>query len=79
MSVVDFRALLGILDGKLERYPDLARRVISPAVEEINVLSDFWVEIRPLREGGLQRGKIRAFRVGWRARKRTSGRPAWTS
>lgn len=65
MSVVDFQALLGIPDGKLERYPDLARRVISPAVEEINVLSDFRVEIRPLREGGLQRGKIRAFRVGW--------------
>jgi hypothetical protein len=65
MSVADFRALLGIPDGKLERYPDLARRVISPAVEEINALSDFWVEIGPVREGGLQRGKIRAFRVCW--------------
>jgi Initiator Replication protein len=66
LSGETLRALLGIAEGKLERYPDFARRVISPAVEEINALSDFWVEVTPQREGGLQRGKIKAFRLAWR-------------
>ena len=61
----DIRERLGVPDGKLDRAPDFLRRVINPAVEEVNALSDFNVEVELLRDGGLQRGKLRGFRVRW--------------
>ena len=38
---------------------------MNPASEEINALSDFNVEIEPLREGGQSRGKLKGFRISW--------------
>ena len=61
----DFRQLLGVEAGKLGRAPDLLRRVIQPAVDEVNGLSDFTVDIEPVREGGQLRGKLTGFRVRW--------------
>ena len=61
----DIRQRLGVQDGKLDRAPDFLRRVINPAVEEVNALSDFMVEVELLRDGGLQRGKLRGFRLQW--------------
>jgi hypothetical protein len=52
-SVEDFRALLGVPDGKLERIPNLLQRVIQPAALE------------PIRKGGQQRGLVTGFRVAW--------------
>ena len=64
-SVEDFRALLGVPEGKLERIPNLLQRVIQPAALEVNGLADFGVQIEPIRKGGQQRGLVTGFRVAW--------------
>ena len=64
-TVDDFRALLGVPDGKLERIPNLLQRVIQPAVLEVNGLADFGVKIEPVRKGGAMRGEVTSFRVAW--------------
>jgi hypothetical protein len=64
-SVDDFRALLGVPDGKLERIPNLLQRVIQPAALEVNGLADFGVSIEPIRKGGQLRGLVTGFRVAW--------------
>jgi hypothetical protein len=64
-SLVEFRALLGVPDDKLTRNPDFLRKVIQPAVLEVNGLADFGVEVEPLRSGGTMRGVITGFRVSW--------------
>ena len=64
-SVDDFRALLGVPNGKLERIPNLLQRVIQPAALEVNGLADFGVQIEPIRKGGQQRGLVTGFRVAW--------------
>lgn len=64
-SFEDLRQLLGVAEGKLDRAPDFLRRVIHPAVEEVNALSDYRIEIDLLRNGGVSRGKLRGFRVRW--------------
>ena len=64
-SIKDFRRLLDVPDGKLERFPDLNRYAVKSAVLEVNALSDFNVEIEALREGGMERGKLKGFRLRW--------------
>lgn len=64
-SVADFRALLGIEPGKLELFKSLNQRVLTPAVTEINGLSDFNVVVEAIRDGGLVRGQLKGFRLRW--------------
>jgi hypothetical protein len=64
-SVDDFRALLGVDDGAYAGFPQFKQWVLTPAVAEVNALSDFNVEIQPLREGGQLRGKLTGFRLFW--------------
>ena len=64
-TVEDFRALLGVPNGKLERIPNLLQRVIQPAALEVNGLADFGVSIEPIRKGGQLRGLVTGFRVAW--------------
>jgi hypothetical protein len=64
-SFDDFRALLGVEPGKLMEPRSLKQWVIGPAVSEVNALSDFNVEIHPLREGGPSRGKVTGYRLWW--------------
>jgi plasmid replication initiation protein len=64
-SVDEFRALVGIEPGKLPLFKSLKQRVLDPAALEINALSDFKVEIEPLRDGGLQRGPLKGFVLRW--------------
>ena len=64
-TVDDFRALLGVPDGKLERIPNLLQRVIQPAALEVNGLADFGVKIEAIRTGGQVRGLVTGFRVAW--------------
>jgi hypothetical protein len=64
-SVEDFRALLGVPDGKLERIPNLLQRVIQPAALQVRKMATFSVEIEPIRKGGSQRGLVTGFRVSW--------------
>ena len=64
-SVEDFRALLHVEPGKLERFPDLIRQAVRIAVTEVNGLSDFNVEVYPIRQGGIVRGKLTGFTLWW--------------
>jgi Initiator Replication protein len=64
-DLADFRALLGVPDNKLQRTPDLLRKVIQPAEAEVNGLADFGVKIEPIRTGGTMRGVVTGFRVSW--------------
>lgn len=64
-TVEEFREVLGIAPDKLKGFPQLKQSALSPAVEEINALSDFNVEVEPIRQGGQQRGTLIGFRVRW--------------
>ncbi len=48
-SLERFRDLLGVPPGKLTRGPDFERRVIEPALLEVNGLSDMGVKIELTR------------------------------
>lgn len=48
-SVERFRDLLGVPPGKLTRGPDFERRVIEPALLEVNGLSDMGVKVELTR------------------------------
>lgn len=45
------RAVLGVPKGKLATWSNLRLRAIDPAVSEVNALSDYTVEIVPIRVG----------------------------
>ena len=64
-SVEDFREALGVGAEKLKAFPQLKQSAIAPAMKEINALSDFNVEVEPIREGGKTRGTLTGFRVRW--------------
>jgi len=64
-SVADFRALLGVEKGQYPGFPQLKQWVLTPSLSEVNGLSDFNVEIEPIREGGMLRGKLTGFRLWW--------------
>lgn len=45
------RGILGVPKGKLSSWSNLRLRAIDPAVAEVNALSDFIVEIEPIKTG----------------------------
>ncbi len=45
------RGVLGVPKGKLGSWSNLKLRAIDPAVAEVNALSDFMVEIQPIKTG----------------------------
>ncbi len=61
IRIEELRHLLGVEDGKLERYPDFNRFAIQPAIAEVNALSPYSVEIEPLKRGK----KVDRFRITW--------------
>ena len=46
-----FRGIIGVPKGKLSSWSNLRLRAIDPAVAEVNALSDFMVEILPVKTG----------------------------
>lgn len=64
-GMVEMRALLGVPEDKLKLNSDFLRYCIQPAVIEVNGLSDFDVELEPIRRGGTMRGIITGFRMTW--------------
>ena len=58
-----FRELMGVPPGKLLRGPDFERRVIEPAVLEVNGLSDIAVQAVLVRAHG--RAPITAVTLAW--------------
>ncbi|MEQ6250744.1 RepB family plasmid replication initiator protein [Sulfitobacter sp. HNIBRBA3233] len=47
----DLRGILGVPKGKLTSWSNLKLRAIDPAVAEVNALSDYMVEIAPVKTG----------------------------
>lgn len=50
-SLEDLRGVLGVPKGKLTSWSNLKLRAIDPALIEVNALSDFMVEIAPVKTG----------------------------
>jgi hypothetical protein len=50
-ALEDFRALVGVDAGSLDRWQDIKRRVLEPAREEINHLAGFHMEFTPIKRG----------------------------
>lgn len=57
----EIRGVLGVPKGKLTTWSNLYHRAIRRAVEEVNQLSDFLVEIEPLKTGR----KVTHLRLKW--------------
>ncbi len=51
LSIDEFRALLGVPEGKLERYADFNKHCLKPALTEVNHLTDFIVEVMAIKNG----------------------------
>jgi plasmid replication initiation protein len=50
-TVDEFRALIGVPDGKLERFADFNKHCLKPALLEVNHLTDFIVEVLAIKKG----------------------------
>ncbi len=50
-SLEDMRGVLGVPKGKLTSWSNLKLRAIDPAVEEVSALSDYIVEVSPVKTG----------------------------
>jgi hypothetical protein len=61
ISIETLRHWLGVENGKLDRYPDLNRFAIKPAVQEVNALSPFMVTVEPIKRGK----KVASVRLTW--------------
>ncbi|WP_332237294.1 replication initiation protein [Sporolactobacillus sp. KGMB 08714] len=51
LTLEQLRYLMDVGDGKLERWVDLKRRVIDPAVDEINETGHFKISYAPVKSG----------------------------
>lgn len=50
-TVDEFRAMLGVPEGKLERFADFNKHCLKPALEEVNHLTDFVVQVMTIKKG----------------------------
>lgn len=66
LSVEKFREILGLSSSALLAANNLKQRAIDPAMREVNGLSDFWVEVEAIRQGGALRGTVTGYRLRWR-------------
>lgn len=60
-SLEDFREMLGVEGGKYPAFGALNKHVIKPAVEEINALAPFNVNVIPVKTGK----RVASIRLGW--------------
>ncbi len=51
MTIVTFRKLMGLDEGQYENFPDLRRRVIEPAIDEINSKTDLRIDLNYIKDG----------------------------
>ena len=61
IDVETLRLWLGVEEGKLERWPDMNRKALKPAVQEVNDLSPYEVKIEPVKRGR----KVVQVRIFW--------------
>jgi len=57
----EFKRLLNVPTGKLERFADFHKYALKVAVREVNALCDFWVQIEPVKTGR----KVAQLKVSW--------------
>jgi len=50
-AVDAMRSMLGVPEGKLERYADFNKYCLKPAIDEVNQLCDFTVDVMPVKKG----------------------------
>lgn len=60
-TLEEFRALLGVEEGKYDVFGDLNRRVLKEAITEINALAPFNVALTPIKEGK----RVTALKLYW--------------
>jgi hypothetical protein len=60
-DVADFRKLLGVPPGKLLEFADFRRKGLIPAVQEVNALSGFMVQVDGVRHGK----KVTKLKLMW--------------
>lgn len=72
-SIEAFREMLGVENGKYAQYKDFNKRVIGPACDELNFLSDMIVQVEPIRRGMgpvprhvISRAAVTGYRLSWR-------------
>jgi len=50
-TLEEIRGIMGVPKGKLTTWSNLNLRALSPAVDEVNALSDYEVSLKPYKEG----------------------------
>ena len=60
-EIGEFRELLGVPRGKLPLWGNLHQRALAPAIREVNALSDYTVEVEPLKSGR----KVSSVQLRW--------------
>lgn len=63
-TVPELRAVLGVPDDKLERFADLNRRAVTPAITEINHLSRLTLTATPNKIGRT----VASVTIGWQVK-----------
>ena len=63
-SIEELRSLLGVPDGKLVAYKTLKQKVLEPAKQEVNGLSNIDCQLYELKEGR----KVTNIEIAWRAK-----------
>lgn len=61
VSLEDMRLILGVQQGKMERWPDFRRFALEPAVSDVNRLGPVWISIQPVKRGNA----VSALEVVW--------------
>lgn len=69
----DFRAMLGVEDGRYAAFGALNKHVIKPVMLEINALAPFNVAIDPVKTGK----RVTALRLAWAMKSRPELDAAW--
>ena len=73
LTLEEFRAMLGVEDGRYEAFGALNKHVIKPVVAEINALAPFNLAIVPVKTGK----KVTSLCVGWWRKNQTELEEAW--
>ena len=73
ITLDDFREILGVEPGKLEGYGNLNKFAITPALTEVNALSEFTVSVVPQKVGK----RIESVLLSWGMKDLEGRRAAW--
>jgi plasmid replication initiation protein len=69
----EFRDLLGVQPGRYKTFGELNKHVIKPAVDEINALASFSMNVLPVKQGK----RVAEIRIGWWQKDASALRAAW--